>query len=160
MMIKMNCSEVRARLSAYQDHELDAALLENISLHLNVCRECARELELLDAVTATVRALPQSQPPSPFTALVMGRILEKEKKPRLTFIQSFVYSMVVIVCFGLGILLNSAARNSMTGQDIAQQTEDALTQVLYQSQTLSLSEVQESSLDILLVEKDSDNETS
>lgn len=146
----MKCSEVQSRLSAYQDNELHEALAENIRLHIESCSACAHELELLDAVADTVRALPQDEPAANFTALVMGRIQESEQKRQFKYIPSFVYSLVVILCFGLGILLQAVAYNPTSGQNGTQIAHDSLTQLMEQSQTLSLSHVHESSLEILI----------
>lgn len=156
----MKCSDVQLRLSAYQDSELEGALMESMAAHLEECSTCARELELLDAVTESVRSLPHDEPAINFTSRVMGQILETDKKRDFKYMPSFVYSLVVILCFGLGILLNSLAPTPINDQSGIQVASDSLTQLIYQSQTLSLSQVHESSLEILLTEKKNNDETS
>lgn len=153
MRHKMKCSEVQLRLSAFQDNELSEALMDNIKRHVEACPACAHQLELLDAVTATVRSLPQDEPLANFTALVMGRIRESEKTRQFKFMPSLVYSLVVILCFGLGILLNSPTQASFDSSNSLRVANNSITQLMDQSQTLSLSQVQESSLEILLAGK-------
>ena len=160
MRHKMKCSDVLLRLSAFQDNELNEAMMESVKLHIESCPSCSRELELMESVTASVRSLPADEPADNFTARVMGNIYEKEKKRESKYMPSFVYSLVVIFCFGLGILLNSAAQRPINGQSGVQIAGDSLTQLMDQSQVLSLSQVHESSLEILLTEKEDNDETS
>ncbi|MBP1725509.1 MAG: putative transrane anti-sigma factor [Deltaproteobacteria bacterium] len=55
----MRCVDVKERLSAYVDRELDAALQRSVGEHLDGCVRCREELAALRAIDAEIQALPQ-----------------------------------------------------------------------------------------------------
>ena len=55
----MRCVDVKARLSAYLDRELESALERSVREHLDGCSRCREELADLRAIDAQVQALPQ-----------------------------------------------------------------------------------------------------
>src|SRR5260370_40762154 len=54
-------------LSAYLDHELDAATQTRIADHVAGCAECTLRLDRLRETVHAVRALPMETPPRAFT---------------------------------------------------------------------------------------------
>ncbi len=52
----MTCAEARDRLPLYVDGELDAAASAEVERHLETCANCAREVEQLRALGASIRA--------------------------------------------------------------------------------------------------------
>lgn len=85
-MMELNCEYVR---DAYPDHltgRLDAGMMQEVRAHLLSCEACAREAEILDAVSSeqivapenlhasilAAAALPEPRPKSGRAALVMA----------------------------------------------------------------------------------------
>ena len=146
---KMTCEDVRRRLSAFQDGELAADLESRVAAHLEECGGCRQESAALQEVTEQILRLPEVEPAHNFTAAVMTRLKErKRQRSRLFALPSFVYSSVFILVFGLGLWLNLPVK----GGDEPAARQDSLSRVLYQSQNLSLTTVQEISLEHILAE--------
>jgi hypothetical protein len=55
----MQCHQAREKISAYMDHELDAALSRNVESHLQGCAECREVLKEFQEIDGMVRALPR-----------------------------------------------------------------------------------------------------
>jgi hypothetical protein len=70
----VNHSDIRARMADYLEGDLpleDRALFD---AHLDVCDQCDRELEELQAAIALLRSLPDPEPPDDLVDVVMRRI--------------------------------------------------------------------------------------
>ena len=59
----MTCHEVQGRMSAMLDSEASSAERTVIMQHLASCRACRAELQQLETVDETLRAVPLSAPP-------------------------------------------------------------------------------------------------
>jgi anti-sigma factor RsiW len=60
-------------LSAYKDGELDEALRDRVSRHLQVCNACREELRELGRIDLLVRGLPGLAVPETFTSEIIAR---------------------------------------------------------------------------------------
>lgn len=60
----MNCTEVRALLSAYHDGELTEERCADVVQHLDTCPTCAQELAQFAQLSSMARVLPHAIPPS------------------------------------------------------------------------------------------------
>jgi anti-sigma factor RsiW len=69
----MQCIQVKAKISAYMDGELDAARARSVADHLEACDACRKEFEAFAAVDGYVHALPQAELPADFAATVASR---------------------------------------------------------------------------------------
>ncbi len=161
----MMCDKATAYLSRYQDNELDPAARAQLDTHLQACAACREELLQLEAVTTRVKQLPVVEAGPYFTARVMGKVMEKEKKSRWlawfplpssspSFLKA-VYTVVFIVFLLLGVWVNmktgSPASNFPASGDAGQdrQQELQMVRVLVESQDLSLINVQDKTLAML-----------
>lgn len=149
--MKLTCKEIRPFLSRYRDsaREADIRLRETTRSHLAECRDCSRELLLLEEVSESIRHLPEIEPAPNFTAQVMARVLEKEKQPRWRLLPSLVYSFVFVVICLLGLLLNPSLKTEI--QEPVKISDYST--VLVESQQLSLLEVQDKSLELVYSEE-------
>jgi anti-sigma factor RsiW len=67
--------EFRTKLSAYNDGELPAGLMEKISLHLESCATCRKEVEEFNRVDFLIRELPQLDVSEQFASQVLAGII-------------------------------------------------------------------------------------
>jgi hypothetical protein len=79
----VNCDEAQERLSDYLDRALDSATIKDVEEHLASCPRCGAEAEQLAGYLRQVASLEPVDPPSGFTARVMARVREIERKPSL-----------------------------------------------------------------------------
>jgi predicted anti-sigma-YlaC factor YlaD len=145
----LGCDTVSALLSRYQDNELDRDMQVKISTHLLECDACRKELESLEQVTHQVKQLPEVDTAVNFSAVLMGKIIEKEKeKIRWFKLPSLAYSFVFILFLLLGAWFTSSLGdiNGASGQN---QTETYIAQLLTESQNLHLINVQENAMELL-----------
>jgi anti-sigma factor RsiW len=70
----MRCADVRERLSAYLDRELEPALEQPVREHLHGCVRCRQELADLRAIDAEIQALPQVGMGAEFAETVTARV--------------------------------------------------------------------------------------
>ena len=147
--ISPGCDAVTALLSRYQDNELDREMQGKVSTHLLECGACRKELELLEQVTHQVKQLPEVETAVNFTAVVMGKIIEKEEEKIQWFkLPSLAYSFVFILFLLLGVWFNSSLGN-INGGSPQTQPETYMAQLLTESQNLRLINVQDSSMELL-----------
>ncbi len=69
----MDHIKIRPNLSAYKDGELDGALRDQVSRHLQVCDACREELRALDQIDSLVRGLPGLAVPETFASEIISR---------------------------------------------------------------------------------------
>lgn len=142
------CDAVTALLSRYQDNELDRELQERISTHLLACEACRKELESLEQVTHQVKQMPEVDTSVNFTAVVMGKIKEKEERIGWFKLPSLAYSFVFILFLLLGVWFNSSLGNTNGGSP-QNQPGMYMAQLLTESQNLRLINVQDSAMELL-----------
>jgi anti-sigma factor RsiW len=70
----MRCVEVKERLSAYLDRELEPALEQRVREHLDGCVRCREELADLRAIDAEIQALPHVGMGPEFAEAVTARV--------------------------------------------------------------------------------------
>ena len=70
----MNCATVRQLLNEYVENNLTHSASQLLSEHLQQCRQCAAEEDLLRTLAATLRSLPQMRAPLDFTEDVMEKL--------------------------------------------------------------------------------------
>ena len=86
----MKCREVARRMAAYVDNELEPALAENMSTHINLCPSCKQELQAVSSIDARLAGLPRHNPAPAFAAKVMDAAVGS-KRPRIPW--SFFHMM-------------------------------------------------------------------
>jgi predicted anti-sigma-YlaC factor YlaD len=72
----MQCHKARAKISAYMDHELDAASSRRLELHLHQCAECREALNDFQELDDMVRELPKIEPGPDFAKQMVMRVSE------------------------------------------------------------------------------------
>jgi len=145
------CDTVTALLSRYQDNELDREMQVRISSHLGGCDACRKKLESLEQVAYQVKHLPEVDTAVNFTAVVMGKILERQEEKTQRFRLpsfSFAYSLIFILFLILGFWFSSMVDNSSGGSP-QDQPEIYIAQLLTESQNLRLINVQENAMALL-----------
>ncbi len=83
----MDCADVRERLSALLDNELEPAEHEAVTAHIGGCRECRREFDKLRRMDNLYRALPRAETPDDFEQRVRGSLQDGSSAVRLRFRQ-------------------------------------------------------------------------
>jgi anti-sigma factor RsiW len=146
--MKMKCEDVRLQLSAFQDDELEDDARARIAAHIERCDGCRSELKQLQQAVAQVARLPELEPADNFTAAVMARLRAQEKQ-RWWTLPALVYPVIFILFFALGWWFHTTLRRPVP----VKPKPEMLAQVLYQSQNLSLSAVQDASLRQILARR-------
>lgn len=72
----MQCRQARAKISAYLDHELDAASSHQLELHLHQCAECREALNDFQERDDMVRVLPRIEPGTDFARQTVKKLGE------------------------------------------------------------------------------------
>jgi len=125
---KMNCQKICLLLSPYQDNECDEKTSSEIFNHLQKCKHCRQEYELMEQTKEELNKLSKIEPGIHFTANLMSK-LQQKKKSRFLLVPSMIYSFIFIVFFTIGILVN---------KDIAPEKEEiTISQLLLQGQNLN-----------------------
>ncbi|SPF32365.1 putative transmembrane anti-sigma factor [Syntrophobacter sp. SbD1] len=75
----MENDKYRSKLSAYKDGELDRSLSEEVSLHLQNCLACKKELAEFERVDAFVLGLPGLEVSEGFASQVIAKVAVKER---------------------------------------------------------------------------------
>ena len=116
----MNCQEVRDKLSAYLDNELDAHEKECVADHLAKCTACLEEMEDLQKIVEQLSSLEEMIPPLEFHRELFAKLEQgvREKKKEVPqmkkgifrgFLQNLFgakrYSGIVPVAVALVLLL-------------------------------------------------------
>jgi hypothetical protein len=91
----MRCNEVKERLSAYLDHELDDAAANRLTHHMTHCAGCREQFDDLQRVDALIKGLPELDLGAGFAARVLARAavvdaLADEGPPNRTVFSSFM----------------------------------------------------------------------
>ena len=68
----MDHDEIRTRLSAYKDGELNEILKDRLSRHLHSCESCREELRKLDQLDSLVKGFPEISPSQSFTSKIIA----------------------------------------------------------------------------------------
>lgn len=145
----MECKDIIQVLSKFQDSELEKDLSESVRIHLKKCKDCRKELHLLEEALLLIKGHNELKVPDNFTAVLMNRI-ENENRKGIFVLPSVIYSFVFAIFFFLGIFVNFEPGNS--GEK--NKTIDSVSELLMKSQKLSLLNIQNNSFSHLLGVKD------
>ncbi len=120
------CKNIRKKLSAFQDGEVNQTQKESIEIHLQNCRECKRKVTAMMHTYQYIDKLPQIEPDPMFTHNVMERINNTSLLDR--FLNNFLRplpvpaAMAAMVIIGLlsGTLLgNLVTQNPLNPQELS-----------------------------------------
>lgn len=70
----MECHQARRKISAYLDHELDAASVRQMELHLHQCAECRGLFDDFQEIDFMVRSLSKIDPDPDIAAQMVRRV--------------------------------------------------------------------------------------
>jgi hypothetical protein len=70
----MRCLQAKGRISAYMDHELDAASSRQVESHLHKCANCREVLNEFQEIDGMVRGLPQLDPGPDFAGQMVMKV--------------------------------------------------------------------------------------
>jgi anti-sigma factor RsiW len=158
MKTKKVCEDVKTFLNRYQDDELDRETREKVRAHLSECAPCKQELEFLEHVTARVKQLPEVETTANFTAVVMGKIWEKEEQRTRWFkLPSLAYSFIFILFLLLGLWFNRSMGSRVPDLKTGKDQPVYITQLLTESQDLQLINVQDNAIELLGVDNGNNN---
>ena len=144
----MTCKQILDNMSKYQDGELEATLSSRFKTHIQDCPHCQAEWEKSEEIQHLITELPTVEVKPHFTAQTMARIRAgREKKSFFRPIPALAYSLVFILCFTLGLLLNqSSANGAFDPQNLNSRS------LLMESQDLTLLAIQDNTFDFFETE--------
>jgi hypothetical protein len=151
----MKCEEVRNILSRFQDRELDKKREAQVQEHLFKCEQCNQEMELLDLVVDRVTKISEVDVPPNFSALVMNKVHQKEKHRYFSLspvFYSFIFIIFAIVLFMFSVNFMKNGQEKTAQFPIFSKASDLseYSNILAESQYLSLMEVQDKTIDMLV----------
>lgn len=85
----MDHSNLKSKLYEFYDGELPKEEAEKMSVHLQSCAECRRELELLKKSAQIFFKKSEVSVPPSFSAKVMNQILERSESPKISILDFF-----------------------------------------------------------------------
>jgi putative zinc finger protein len=159
--------DYRLLLNRYQDNELDLSSRQRLEEHVKTCAACRMELISLQSVQASLRGMTEVDTGLNFNARLMAKITEQPSVKAAGWLgvltgfriqlPSVVYSLVFILFLAFGFWVQGAladtptAVGSITGNVLAKnQTEHDISDILSESQQLSLLQVQSQTLALLI----------
>lgn len=146
--IKRVCSEIKLLLSAYQDNELEEKAKAEVHSHLMDCGNCQEEFQKLENLYARLKGLKEIEPVPNFTPLVMDKIrLKEQEKSRWFALPSLVYSFVFAVFLIIGFWFTTITTS--LDESMKQQEEIYISNLLVESQNLSLINIQDQTIAML-----------
>lgn len=98
--MKTTCEQVRERLSAWLDGELDAAERREVAAHLEACPGCRGELAVLSRLDAALGTLTSPLPPQ-----LPEKVLEHLRPRRRYWWQSLAMAASLVLGIALGGIL-------------------------------------------------------
>lgn len=72
----MNCEICQNKLSEYLENELDESTMKEIYAHIEICEDCAHELELLKTTLRLAKEIPQVEPPAEVCEEILSKVQE------------------------------------------------------------------------------------
>ena len=127
----MKCREVRRKLSAYMDGELNLYEKKMVETHLRSCTECQHELEILKETWEEIGALSLPEAAPYFYARLKARMKELEKKKRLSWVERVLIPASAVVVIVLGIFIGSTVSRNGNLQAANSSAEEELVSSLY-----------------------------
>lgn len=110
----MKCSQIKKRLSAYLDGEIEDNEKETIARHLKTCVSCQEELTRLREVKETLSVLPGMEVPPYFMTRLRQRIRDEESlAERPLPIIERIRRIVVYAAALAGVVVSVFAGNQM-----------------------------------------------
>jgi anti-sigma factor RsiW len=70
----MQCRQAKEKISAYMDHELDAASSRQVDSHLQGCAECREALKEFQEIDGMVRGMPRFDLPPDFARQMIMKL--------------------------------------------------------------------------------------
>lgn len=101
----MKCQQVRRKISAYSDDEIDAGLSREITEHLLRCRDCRLAFDETRGVDATLTGLPRYSMPEEFAGKVLANLPGTEFSRDIQGLGRRVWRFVLKHCEGFLELL-------------------------------------------------------
>lgn len=112
----MPCDEMRDRLSPYLEGELGDSERKELEAHLGECADCAALLAVLRESVASLRAMPEADPPASLARKIQQAVSEKaaeQSRPRTawgwTWMPAFAAAASFLVMIGLIAYLDRSA---------------------------------------------------
>lgn len=112
----MPCDEMRDRLSPYLEGELGDSERKALEAHLGECADCAALLAVLRESVASLRAMPEADPPASLARKIQQAVSEKaaeQSRPRTawgwTWMPAFAAAASFLVMIGLIAYLDRSA---------------------------------------------------
>ncbi len=125
-MICMDCRQIEALLSLFNDGELNRSEAEAVRVHLATCASCGREYESMVQLSAACKSISDVMIPAPsgFKDSVMLRIANEEKlaapiKPRNWFKRNWK-QVAAGIAAGVLIIISTLSMNSGPILQVAQ----------------------------------------
>jgi hypothetical protein len=137
------CKNIRKKLSAFQDKEINQAQKESIEIHLQSCRECKEKFAAMMHAYQSIDKLPQIESDPMFTQQIMARINNTSLLDR--FLDDFLRplpvpaAMTAMVIIGLlsGTLLgNLVIQNELNPLTLTSHANDSDREIVRTSLSL------------------------
>ncbi|UCH32954.1 MAG: zf-HC2 domain-containing protein [Armatimonadota bacterium] len=101
----MRCHDAIELFTQYRDGDLDAATRSALEAHLAACARCRDEFAALDAICASLRAVPTEPVPAEFVSGVRARLQAPAERPRAVLLRwalpAGAAAVLVVVAFGV-----------------------------------------------------------
>jgi len=127
----MKCREVKRKLSAYMDGELDLHEKKMVETHLQSCAKCQHELKILKETWEEITNLPLPDPVPYFYTRLKVRMEEREKKKRLNWVEQVLIPASAVAVIALGVFIGSTVSRNGNLQIANSSVEEELVSSLY-----------------------------
>lgn len=112
------CSNIRKRLSAYQDQELGSADKKAVEAHLRICEACRKAYDTLLQTYRLLEGLPAIDPPPGLLRQIIGRTTRQGKSVRIPYSQKIFrwipVPALVILPAAIGLLMGALLGHVIT----------------------------------------------
>jgi anti-sigma factor RsiW len=118
----MKCQNIRKKLSAYQDRELEIREQEQVRSHILSCRACREQYEELERVWKKVGQLEEIPPDPWFYRRIVGKIKEPRERSLLPGVQWVFQKLrtpaIASIILLIGILAGTYLGNILARSDL------------------------------------------
>ncbi len=127
----MKCREVKRKLSAYMDGELNLHEKKMVETHLRSCAKCQHELEILKETWEEMGTLPLPDPDPYFYARLKARMKAREKKRKASWVEQVLIPASAVAVIVLGVFIGSTVSRNGNLQVANSSAEEELVSFPY-----------------------------
>jgi len=120
----MTCNDIRRKLSAYMDDELEVEIYLKVDEHLKECDQCRQDLQARKEGWDFLKELHEPEPVPYFYTKLSARINSKRAERESSWIERILVPVSVTAVIVMGILMGNYFNRYANGQSVEVSAEN------------------------------------